>query len=514
MNYLQRYNEWENISEATLDSSKDLVDYELSRNGRSKMNTLGVSENIKLSPSSSLPDDKEFVIQIRPSSFKLIEFSKFLEIYQIDINDLSSLSDKIFIYETTSTKYPYAVALKGIKTTMLKQSNRKGASARGNYFRETAFIITLAIRLWETKGIKINIYSNRGEIKMNFGKGFASMSSKERGEFKNQYDTFMSNKNIAKGMITQIDSLIKYLGDSIFNIKSVVKNSADLLINRVAYEFLKEEEDFHIDITNNQPQEISKFNTFEIPEGTPMPKWNPSDIWILYNNSDWILDIRKGYDENDIDGLEELNVYLHNCIINKEGIIGVSLKQQISNVGGIYEVNLDEDRKFNHDYKGYYVKDSIKSSKLKFSYEKLGGVIGSGEIDVRTFDTGKNTAISMEVKGSLTSQHMSGKAGSYIKFIMPPDKYKVLDFIRKNDTDNIKTFIEDNYSFIKPDLKDIFEKDLESPKDGKSNSRMQAIIFTDWLESLPKEKRGEIVSSVVKYAKSESNWSAPHLLLK
>ena len=508
MNYLQRYNEWENISEATLDSSKDLVDYDLSRRGRIKMNLLGVSENIKLTTTTTTPDIKEFVIQIRPSSFRLIEFSKFIELYQIeDMND-------IFIYDTTSTKYPYAVAIKGTKTTMVRQSDRKGASARGNYFRETAFIITLAIRLWETKGVKIDIYSNRGNIKMNFGKGFATMSPKERLEFRNQYDSFMSNKKIVQGMTIQIDSLIKYLGDSIFNIKSVVKNSADLLINRVAYEFLEEEEDLHSNITNDQPQEISKFNTFEIPKGVSMPKWNPSDIWIVYSDSDWVFNEYSKYDENDIDGLEELNVYLHNCIVNKEGVIGVSLKQQLENVGGIYEVNLDEDRKFKHDYKGYYVKDTIKSSKLKFSYEKLGGVIGSGEIDVRTFDTSKNTPISMEVKGSLTSQHMSGKAGSYIKFIMPTNKYAVLEFIRKNNTDDIKTFVEGNYEFIKPDLKTIFEKDLESPKTGQSNSRMQAIIFTDWLESLSKEKRNEIVSSVIKYAKSESSWSAPHLLLK
>ena len=508
MNYLQRYNEWENISEATLDSSKDLVDYNISRTGWKKIELLGISRDIKLVPTSSLPDDKEFVIQIKPTYFKLIEFSKFIEMYQIeDMND-------IFIYDTTSTKYPYAVAVKGTKTTMVRQSDRKGASARGNYFRETAFIITLAIRLWETKGIKIDIYSNRGNIKMNFAKGFATMSPKERGDFKDQYNKFMANEKISQGMNIQIDSLIKYLGDSIFNIKSVIKNSSDLLINRVANEFLEEEEDLYSDITNNQPKEISKFNTFEIPEGVTTPKWNPSDIWIVYNDSNWIFDNYNEYDENDIDGLEELNVYLHNCIVKKEGVIGVSLKQQLDNAGGIYEVNLDEDRKFRHDYKGYYVKDSIKSSKLKYSYERLGGIIGSGEIDVRTFDTSKNTPISMEVKGSLTSQHMSGKAGSYIKFVMPPNKYKVLEFIRKNDTDDIKTFIEGNYEFIKPDLKTIFEKDLESPKTGQSNSRMQAIIFTDWLESLSKEKRNEIVSSVIKYAKSESSWSAPHLLLK
>ena len=79
---------------------------------------------------------------------------------------------------------------------------------------------------------------------MNFGKGFATMSPKERLEFRNQYDTFMANGKIVEGMTIQIDSLIKYLGDSIFNVKSVVKNSSKLLINSVAYDFLQEEEDF------------------------------------------------------------------------------------------------------------------------------------------------------------------------------------------------------------------------------------------------------------------------------
>ena len=509
MNYIQKYNEWENISEATLDNTKELVDYSISRTAWSKIELLGISKDIKLTPTNSLPFDNEFVIQVRPSSFRLIEFSKFIELYKIE--DMNN----IFIYETTSTKYPYAVAIKGTKTTMLRQSDRKGASARGNYFRETAFIITLAVRLWETKGVKIDIYSNRGKIKMNFSKNVATMSTKERAEFRNQYDVFMNDKKVVGGVIKQIDSLIKYLGDSIFNIKAVVKNSSDLLINRIANDLLNEEEDLHSNIVKTQSQDISDFNTFEIPEGVTLSKWNPSDIWILYKDADWTLGDPKGYDDNDINNLEELNVYLHNCIADKEGIVGVSLKQQINNAGGLYEVNLDEDRKFSHDYKGYYVKNTIKSSKIKFSYAKLGGLVGGvGEIDVRTFDTDTKSPISAEVKGSKTSQHMSGKAGSYIKFVMPVDKYKVLEFIRKNNVDDIKEFVENNYTFTKPDLKVIFEKDLESPKNGQSNSRMQAIIFTDWLESLSKNTRNEVVSGIIKYAKSESNWSAPHLLLK
>ena len=508
MNYLKRYNEWEKISEATLDNSKDLVDYTISTTSYDKIELLGVSRDIKLVPTKSLPNNKEFVIQIKASSFKLIEFSKFIEMYKIeDMND-------ILIYDTSSTKYPYAVALKGIRTTMLKQADRKGASARGNYFRETAFIITLASRLWETKGIKISLYSNKDRIKMDFRKGFAVISLKERLDFRNEYDAFMANNKIVEAMNIQIDSLIKYLGDSIFNIKAVLKNSSELLINKLATDFLKEEEDLHSDIFKTQSKNISDFNTFEIPSGVTLSKWNPSDIWILYKDADWTLSDPKEYDNNDINSLEELNVYLHNCIIDKEGTIGISLKQQVDNAGGVYEVNLDQDRKFSHDYSGYYIKNTIKSSKIKFSYEKLGGILGFGEIDVRTFNNDTKSSISAEVKGSMLNQHMSGKAGAYIKFIMPEDKYSVLEFIRKNDVDNIKKYVENNYKFTELDLKDIFEKDLESPKNGQSNSRMQAIIFTDWLESLYKDKRDEVVSGIIKYAKAESNWSAPHLILK
>ena len=283
MNYLKRYNEWEKISEATLDNSKDLVDYTISTTSYDKIELLGVSRDIKLVPTKSLPNDKEFVIQIKASSFRLIEFSKFIEMYKIeDVND-------IIIYNTSSTKYPYAVALKGIRTTMLKQADRKGASARGNYFRETAFIITLASRLWETKGIKISLYSNKDRIKMDFRKGFAVISLKERLDFRNEYDAFMANNKIVEGMNIQIDSLIKYLGDSIFNIKAVLKNSSELLINKLATDFLKEEEDLHSDIFKTQSQNISDFNTFEIPTGVTLSKWNPSDIWILYKDADWTL---------------------------------------------------------------------------------------------------------------------------------------------------------------------------------------------------------------------------------
>lgn len=519
MNYISKYTEWENISEATLDDTKIDVDYIPSRTGRDFLTRFGITDNLKLTQTGSIPKPTEVVLQIRQSSMKLIDFGDFIR-----INNIEDINSQLFIYDTTSTNFPYAVAIKGIKTTMIKQATRTGASARGNYFRETAFIITFAIRLWEEKSVKIDIYSNRGKIKLDFiPNGKAVMSKSERAEFRNDYDTFMSNTRVKNAMISQIDKLIDKLGDSVYNINYLVKNSTELLINRIAQDYLKEEEDRFSELSSDPTVNIKDFGSFNVPQGVTMPKWNPSDVWIMYKGSDWILSNDKkssiqkkdSYELRNIDDLESLNVFLHTCIMERDGIIGVSLKQQLDGPHGTYEVNLDPEAKFSHNYTGYYTKDSIKSVKLKFSYKTAKGKDGLGEIDVRTFDTGKKTPISMEVKGSLTSGHMSGKAGAYIKFVMPADRYKILDFIRKNEVEDIKSYLNNvRYVFTKDDLKIIFDNDLESPKNNQSNSRMQAIIFTDWLESLDDKVKNKIISEIVRFAKSESNWSAPHLLSK
>ena len=519
MNYISKYSELENISEATLDDSKIDVDYSPSRTGRRILDRLGITENLKLTPTGSRPKSTELVLQIRQSSMKLIEFGDFIR-----INKIEDVNSQVFVYDTTSKNVPYAVVVKDIKTTMLRQSDRIGASARGNYFRETAFIITFAIRLWSKKSVKIDIYSNRGKINLDFpSNGDASMSKIERAEFRNEYKAFIDNTSISNPMIEQVDELINYLGDSVNNINYVIKNSAELLINKVAQGYLKEEEDLFTALNLDPQTNVMDFTTFNIPEGTKMPKWNPSDIWIMYKGSDWILSNEKkssiekkdSYDLRNINDLESLNIFLHTCIMEKDGIVGVSLKQQLTGKHRVWEINLDPNSKFSHTYTGNYAKDNIKSVKLKFSY-KTSKEDGNGEIDIRTFDTDKKSAISLEVKGSLKSGHMSGKAGSYIKFIMPPNRYKILEFIRKNEVEDISNYLIDNgYTFSDEDLKEIFEKDLESPKNGQSNSRMQAIIFTDWIESLDDiSKKNKIVSEIIRFAKSESSWSSPHLLLK
>ncbi len=181
MNNLKTFTQLFNISEATLNASKVDVIYTLSRSGREKISSLGrITGDLIFEPVDQEPTGEEVVIHIKPSSFRTIKYSDFKEIYNI-----TDPSQELFIYETTSQLYPYAVAIRDTKTTMIKQKFREGASARGDYFRETAFVITMAIRLWERLRVKVDVFSNRGKIPMLFEDDGNAYPDPPRAEFRN-----------------------------------------------------------------------------------------------------------------------------------------------------------------------------------------------------------------------------------------------------------------------------------------------------------------------------------------
>lgn len=521
MKNLKTFTRWISLSEATLNDSKADIIYTLSRSGRDKIKSVAnITGDIVFEPSEILPSDNDSVIHIRPSSFRDVKFSEIKEIYKIE-----DPKQELFIYETTSQLYPYAVALKGTKTTMIKQKFREGASARGDYFRETAFVITMAIRLWKKLRVKIEISSNRGYIPMIFEDDGQAYPNPQRAEFRNQYWQFMDKPQVGEAMIKQCDSLIDRLGESARRIKMIQKNSVDLSINKF----------FKIALDKEREKLKAKSSNYHfLPDRLAISKWNPSDMWIAFDKFKWMVsdrieNVEPRFKRLKIFGLEDLNGFLANSIIHKDGIIGVSLKQQIIDPGKIYSINLEKKPRFVHSYKSYQAKLTSKSVKLifGFSFDDLGNLIddssrkkntpvGEGEIDVRTFSTDIQSPISMEVKGSKTSGHMSGKAGSYIKYIMPPNDYAILNYIqREKDTSNIENYVKNNYEFTKPDLQTLFYTDTKSPKTNSSNSRMQAVFFADWIESLNDEDlKDEIISDIIRFAKSESNWSAPHILVK
>jgi hypothetical protein len=319
-------------------------------------------------------------------------------------------------------------------------------------------------------------------------------------------------------MEIQCDELLKAIGaEAVKKITIIQKNTVDLTINKFFKEALAKERE----------KAKAGASNFILPEKIAIAKWNPSDLWIGFGDKDWMLSTRiekveDYFEDEQIWGLPELNEFLGDSIKNKHNVIGVSIKQQVWGAGKIYAINLDRSKRAKHKYKGHRAKSTYKNVMLSFafSFEDLGKMLSSGEgqIEVRTPDTKTNSPISLEVTGSKTSEHKSGRAGSYIKFVMKDD-YDLLNYIQKFSTtdgncEELAEYFKSKYNFKNPDLEKIFYDDCKLPKTAYSNSRMQAVYFVDWLEKQDEKECDEIISQIIRFAKSESDWSAPHYVVK
>ncbi len=514
------------IFEATLDDDKRGINYALSRDGKTevKEDDVEVTTRLKLFFTNELPELEEKVISIRPASLKIVKFSDIIKMYNV-----TDPQSELFIYKTTSLKFPFAIAKKGIKTNMIKQLDRVGASARGDYFRETVFVIQFAIRVWEKFGHRIDCFNHDGRIPINFigeeGYRTAKIISRDR-DFREKYEKYEENHlEIIEGMVQQCDSVIKYLGSSVYNLSGIYKNSSNYSINNFFLKELKDERELIKD-------DASAFQS--LPDKINIAKWNPSDCWLVFTGYEWccrdlsINSVVNKFKRLNISSLQALNDFLGESIKNRNGIIGISLKQQTKKQSGFFPVNVDVDKKFTHTYNKYNANPKNTGTKIIYDYALLGELIedgaeekvepkikGAGEIDVRAFTRGLNSAISLEVKGSQTAEHMSGKAGAIIKSEMPDDMYKYLIGIRKEKDLNEISKLMSGYVFKVPQLKSIFDDDLmATEKTSEINSRLQAVFFTDWLEGQSEDVKNDIVSTIIRFAKSESDWSAPHTIVK
>lgn len=510
MRFISKFYTFDSINEATLDDTKINIDYILSRPGRDAVAKFGITQDLTLSYSTKRPNLGEIVLWLKSTSIQEITFRELKSILGV-----SSNSD-LMIYQTSSKKYPWAVAKKGIRTTVIRQKEKVGASKRGEHFRESAFIITLAIEAWKIKGIKLPVITNRGIVEMVYNRDrTAHISNNERGGFRNTYDTFMDgNQEAVRAMRDQCVKLINHLGDDLKNIAYVIKNTSDLVINVAATYYLRDEMSFSKETSGD----VGDYGALDLPKTLNLAKWNPSDIWIVFKGSEWTMDSFEEYENKGISDIDELNDFLMQSILDNEGLIGVSLKQS-SNVGRLSMVNVDQD-KAKHSYNGYDISNSKKTATIKVKYSFGGKKVkfqGNSEIQCRTFDTKNTSNVSLEVKGSSQAKHMSGKAGSVLEKVMPPDIYKIKEFVRTSTNKReIESYIEENFDFYNQELMDIFYEDINSGrvKTGDQNSRMQSVIILEWIERLRLSERNQIISKIIKFAKSESSWSAPHLLAK
>ena len=539
MKYLNKFNNFNNFSkifEATFTIDKHGIDYiPQSDKGAKSLQKLRLNHEMIFKFTESKPNPEDKVIFIKRSSFSI-------EVY----SDVISKYTKLFHYETGDSKFPFACVPIGEKTDRLVQKEAKGRGAsRGDYFRETAFIIILAQRVWEKTGKKIKSYGKDGLINFKYIKyKEGSRDSYVLDGNKERFEAFCENDEFLQAAISQSDSLIDWLGKSISNVQGFYKNSTDLILNFEAEDLIKDEISFFNNVLQwakddkeklgkiekpNMPEWISSEDymtdpnsqiTYKIPKKTSIAKWNPSDMWICFKGYDSALKNEEFWSEYNY-SLEQFNDFFKESIIQKTGIIGVSLKQQVTPPHYTFPVNLKA-TEVSHSLVGLDVSNDLKTVAIHYQY-KISGKPGFGKIDLRTFETQINSSLCMEVKGSLKSQHMSGKAGALINYLVPENISKDIDFIKKEKDilEIMKKFVPSlaesagvDYKFYDDDLKAVFLEDMEHQKTQESNSRMQAVIFLNWLLSLPKISRNKVITDIVRFAKSESDWSSAHLIVK
>jgi len=513
MKYLNKFNNFNNFSkifEATFTIDKHGIDYiPQSDKGVKSLEKLRLNPNMVFKFTESKPNPEDKVIFIKRSSFSI-------EVY----SDVISKHTKLFHYETGDSKFPFACVPIGETTDRLVQKEAKGRGAsRGDYYRETVFMIILAQRVWEKKAYEIPVYGKNGLINIKY----ITYDNKLRDSYvidgnKQRFEDFCTdNDEIRLSYQLQSDTLINWLGESIYNIQGFYKNSTDLILNSEAKKLI-----------SSLIKDTNLDSTYKIPKRTALSKWNPSDMWICFKGYDnfetpefWNTPKEKGtmaYNSS----LEQFNEFFKQSITEKTGIIGVSLKQQVTEPHYTFPVNL-KPSEFSHSLVGLDVTSDIKTAVIHYQYKISGGKPFFGKIELRTFEARINSSLCIEVKGSLTSEHMSGKAGALIDHLVPENISKDIEFIRK-EADILKIIEKfrpslidatgPDYDFKDDDLEDAFLEDLEKVKTQQSNSRMQAVIFLNWLLTLSRESQNKVVSDIIRFAKSESDWSSAHLIVK
>ena len=519
------------INEATMGVGKFDVDYEISPSGKNKLSE--VSKNsykksdkpIKLEfQTDEIPNDKDEVLIIRPTTYDINN------LYDGDKNHVIGSKSSVYnkdnsyfykiITDDSSIKQKWAVVKQDSNCGLIVQFDKSGSSKRGSHFREVVFMMKMSellkkeIKIYDKNNEEICLDDKSNEFVINYDK----LSKKSHELFENHCKV-----------------LIKWIKDNgkLNNLKCIRKDHTNLTIRKKASEF----------IHNYRKIKDDKFREENnIPDNVSDAKWNPSDIWLEFNDFDK-ESLSRFKSDTDTATISELNDYLGSCIENVNGLIGVSLKKTIAKDPNIDKVNSKNKKQFIRTYKDFDIEQNKKTVSIDFEWkEKEGDRKGTTTIDNRTFDTKLKSKVQLELRGRKGRGYVSGKAGSMIDFLLKNNKKEDLIELKnkirlETDKKEIRKIVSDySYSPKNPKLKEIWDEDLglvdsngksikvlDDKKNSYENSRLQSIIFIDWLDSLKgfvlvndkKVKlRDKIVSDIVTFARSESSWSSPHLLLE
>jgi len=215
-------------------------------------------------------------------------------------------------------------------------------------------------------------------------------------------------------------------------------------------------------------------------------KWNPADIWMVSPKAKSIEFPTE---------INELNALIKKLFDNKE-LIGVSLKKT-----SVAKVDV-----LNNSPKQVYTYESVSSSpSSKDAYIQY----SNGKIQFRTFDdmTGfQGEIIGTEAKHGKVSLGLINKILQKVGLSETTNPDELRDII-KNTPNNIsfkKTFKSLFDKYVQGDFNEFYK---EASND-KKYSKFLALNLIDIVSKSPSKKRNIFVSSLINYAKSQSDISS------
>ena len=385
--------------------------------------------------------------------------------------------------------------------------------SKGTSDNETSFLLVLAARQAGAKddvtdiGIKMidpNVYG-----KVSNGKGIIGeeQAKKLLAYVENNESWFTSHR-------LQVNALLKVIGKKIP--KLYVKDDSSLDVNTSAVNLYKQ--DFGISIARS------------------LDKWNPADVWLYYD---------KAVPEHS--SLTALNMYMYYSIKSVQGVIGISLKKGSGILG----------------YKNYHEPDKINLKKVDLKMSALGSLagtlsfVGDGVDDMslafRIFSAKDTDLIRGEgekkgaeaVQGKVALELLDTFTGkSWKRSITAAGGADILELEKgkwiftTNGKKKFKT-AKANWAFISKRRNLTFARGASKVnhsnafrsektfltwlnKQGKQenaakawvNSKFQVLELFSKLNSLSVKEEKKLAFALLKYAKSESEWSSAHLKLE
>lgn len=242
----------------------------------------------------------------------------------------------------------------------------------------------------------------------------------------------------------------------------------------------------------------SNFNSVNKEFGyfTNINKWTPADIWMVEEKSGI------GPDSFAFKDFDNFNSFLLKKAKDKS-LFGISLKQ--TKTASVLEINFSKKR---HEYQ---YTGATTGKRGFFESKDVYILFSDGEIQFRTFPTWQG-----EIKGK-TANHGKVSGGPLKTIISKFESSEKMDaqstveaWIRSKN----KQFYKDFYGYYKSvESKPMSEKEFVATMSTKETNWQSSKYLGVQLVYIMKNssKTQEILSAIINYAKSQSDYSAPHI---